>query len=265
MTPMTFGPTRTFRNPVLFGTGVPDAAFKSAYELQVCARNLDEGFEDSRWVRLATKARLILAGEGLLRFDHEDSNDNWDENDHVDETADDKSNQVDNGTTYWDEDHTSWDGDDNDDVDVNANVDQADNDNGTWGGNGILRWGSDDDTTWDGNGIASWHSEGNIDCNDSDSDKCCGAEPTPDPEVDNDCDYNWDSNSNSNNAQPIPDSATDRIVSAIDRNTNIVVDLCGIMEGIKGGLDRLHEDNVQSKKVLQNLLAEQRTLGEKLA
>ncbi|KAJ4222161.1 hypothetical protein NW759_006584 [Fusarium solani] len=257
---------------------VPETAFKSAYELQVCARKMDEGHEDTDWEYLSNKAELALMKEGLLWFAREDTNDYWDGNNHVKEVVNGKVNQADNGKTCWDyKDNTSWDGSDNVNVnaninqvnigktywndgsntnrDVNANANQAGNDNTNWGGNGIPRWGSGEIATWNDKRNTNWGG-------DSDSDKGRATETTPDAEVYNDCDD--ESDDGQDPIQLTPEfSSSDKIISAIDRNTNVVADLCEIMEGIKGSLDLLHEDNVQSKKVLQKLLTEQRTLSDK--
>ncbi|KAJ3470218.1 hypothetical protein MRS44_000317 [Fusarium solani] len=257
---------------------VPETAFKSAYELQVCARKMDEGHEDTDWEYLSNKAELALMKEGLLWFAREDTNDYWDGNNHVKEVVNGKVNQVDNGKTCWDyKGNTSWDGSDNVNVnaninqvnigktywndgsntnrDVNANANQAGNDNTNWGVNGIPRWGSGEIATWNDKRNTNWGG-------DSDSDKGLATETTPDAEVYNDCDDESD-----DGQDPIQltreFSSADKIISAIDRNTDVVADLCEIMEGIKGSLDLLHEDNVQSKKVLQKLLTEQRTLSDK--
>ncbi|KAI8687779.1 hypothetical protein NCS55_00030000 [Fusarium keratoplasticum] len=233
---------------------VPETAFKSAYELQVCARKMDEGHEDTDWEYLSNKAELALMKEALLWFARKDTNDYWDGNNHVKEVVNGKANQVDNGKTCWDyKDNTSWDGSDN--VNVNANINQvnigktywndgsitnrAGNDNINWGANGIPRWGSSEIATWNDKRNTNWG-------------------------VDNDCDDESD-----DGQDPIQltreFSSADKIISAIDRNTDVVADLCEIMEGIKGSLDLLHEDNVQSKNVLQKLLTEQRTLSDKQA
>lgn len=208
--------------------------------------------------------------EALLWFARKDTNDYWDGNNHVKEVVNGKVNQVDNGKTCWDyKDNTSWDGSDN--VNVNANINQvnigktywndgsntsrAGNDNINWGANGIPRWGSGEIAIWNDKRNTNWGG-------DSDSDKGRATETTPDAEVDNDCDD--ESDDGQDPIQLTPEfSSADKIISAIDRNTDVVADLCEIMEGIKGSLDLLHEDNVQSKKVLQKLLTEQRTLSDK--
>ncbi|KAM6538485.1 hypothetical protein FALCPG4_000355 [Fusarium falciforme] len=217
---------------------VPETAFKSAYELQVCAHKMDEGHEDTDWEYLSNKAELTLMKEGLLWFAREDTNDYWDGNSHVKEVVNGKVNQVDNGKTCWDyKDNTSWDGSDN--VNVNANTNQVNI--------GKTYWNEKRNTNWADN---------------SDSDNVQGTKTTPDAEIDSDCDD--ESDDGQDPIQLTPEfSSADKIISAIDRNTDAVADLCEIMEGIKGSLDLLHEDNVQSKKLLQKLLTEQRTLSGK--
>ncbi|KAJ4186118.1 hypothetical protein NW755_007970 [Fusarium falciforme] len=257
---------------------VPETAFKSAYELQVCARKMDDGHEDTDWEYLSNKAELTLMKEGLLWFAREDTNDYWDGNNHVKEVVNGKVNQVDKGKTCWDyKDNTSWDGSDNVNVnantnqvnigktywndgsntnrDVNANANRAGNDNINWGANGIPRWGSGEIATWNEKRNTNW-------ADNSDSDNVQGTKTTPDAEIDSDCDD--ESDDGQDPIQLTPEfSSADKIISAIDRNTDAVADLCEIMEGIKGSLDLLHEDNVQSKKLLQKLLTEQRTLSGK--
>ncbi|KAL6357511.1 hypothetical protein LRP88_07680 [Fusarium phalaenopsidis] len=265
---------------------VPETAFKSAYELQVCARKMDEGHEDTDWEYLSNTAELALMKEGLLWFAREDTNDYWDGNNHAKEVINGKVNRADNGKTCWDyKDNTSWGGSDN--VNVNANINQvnigktywndgsntkwnvnenvnvnadtntnqAGNSRPSWDDSGVIHWGSGEIATWNEKRNTNWGDN-------SDSDNVQGTKTTPDAEIDNDCDDESD-----NGQDPIQVttefSSADKIISAINRNTDVVADLCEIMEGIKGSLDLLHEDNVQSKKVLQKLLTEPRTLSDK--
>ncbi|RSM01987.1 hypothetical protein CDV31_011131 [Fusarium ambrosium] len=257
---------------------VPDNAFKSAYELQVCARKMDEGHEDVGWSYLSGRVEVALMNEGL--FDY------WDGSNHVKEVTNDKANHVENGKyywndgtakwsandndhvtkavnhkvngadkgePYWDDDNTSWSDKDiarwNDygdvNVNANANANQVDNDNTNLSDNGVPRWGSNQESAWDDQDDTNWASNG--------KGKGWRPESTSDSEVDNDCDE--DSNGG-RDIQYTPESSTDQIVSAINRNTDVVAELCEIMDGIKWGLDRLHKDNVQSKEVLEKLLNE---------
>lgn len=168
----------------------------------------------------------------LLQSTRERPGDSWEMDGHASENVNDRVDQVDNGISYWgDQDDTVTVGD-------NVNINQAGNDSTTWGGNGIPSFS---------------------DYSDSNSDEGWDMEPTPGSEVDTNCE------DDSSNTESIPDSSVDGIVSAINRNTDVVSDLCEIMEGLREGLERLHEDNVQSNKVLQKLLTEQRTLGDKLS
>ncbi|KAI8683660.1 hypothetical protein NCS57_00030700 [Fusarium keratoplasticum] len=253
---------------------VPETAFKSAYELQVCARKMDEGHEDTDWEYLSNKAELALMKEGLLWFAREDTNDYWHGNNHVKEVVNGKVNQVNISKTYWndgsntnrdvnananqvDKNYYCWDFTGNSDWSGNDNANRAGNDNINWGANGIPRWGSGEIATWNDKRNTNWGGD-----SDSDSDKGRATGTASDAEVDNDCDD--ESDDGQDPIQLTPEfSSADKIISAIDRNTDVVADLCEIMEGIKGSLDLLHEDNVQSKKVLQKLLTEQRTLSDK--
>ncbi|UPK97741.1 hypothetical protein LCI18_008676 [Fusarium solani-melongenae] len=217
---------------------VPETAFKSAYELQVCARKMDEGHEDTDWEYYSNKAELALMKEGLLWFAREDTNIYWDENGHVKEVFNGKVNQVDNGKTCWNEGG-------NTNRDVNDNANSAGSDSTDWcrrDSGEIAAWNDKRNTNWGG---------------DSDSDEGRATETTPDAEVDDD--YDDESDDGQEPIQLTPEfSSTDEII-----NTDVAAYLCEIMEGIKECLDLLHEDNVQTKKLLQKLLTEQRTLNDK--
>ncbi|RTE79926.1 hypothetical protein BHE90_005566 [Fusarium euwallaceae] len=254
---------------------VPETAFKSAYELQVCARKMDEGHEDVGLSYLSGRVEAALMNEGL--FDYWDGSNhvkevvdgkanhvengkyywndgtakwNANDNDHVTKAVNHKVNRTDKGEPYWDDDNTSWSDKDiarwNDygDVDVNANANQVDNDNTNLSDNGVPRWGSNQESAWDDQDDTNWAGG---------KGKGWGPESTSDSEVNNDCD---DESNHGSDIQYTPESSTDQIVSAINRNTDVVAELCEIMDGIKWGLDRLHEDNVQSKEVLEKLLNE---------
>ncbi|EEU44154.1 uncharacterized protein NECHADRAFT_74253 [Fusarium vanettenii 77-13-4] len=253
---------------------VPEAAFKAVYELQTCARKMDEGHENTDWKNLCNRVDLALLKARLPSFPRQDTNNYWDGNNHVEEVANGKVNQVHNGKTgwggsdnidvnananqvniaktYWNDDSsTNWNVNEN--VNVNADTSQAGNNRPDWDDTGVARW----NTTWDSKRNTNWGDD-----SDSDSDKVLGIETTPTSEIDNDCDD--ESDDVQDPIQLTPEfSSADKIISAIDRNTDVVADLCEIMEGLKSSLEVLHEDNVQSKKLLQKLLNEQRTLCDK--
>lgn len=221
--------------------------------------------------------------EGLLWCAREATKDYWDGNNHFKEAFNANINQVNVGKTYWDDgsntkcnvdenvnvnadtntnqvkiSKTYWNVNDNVNDNVNANADtnanQADNSRPSWDDSVMVPWGSGNVATWNENRNTNWG-------DDSDSDNVQDTQTTPEAEVDSDCDD--ESDEGQDPIQLTPEfSSADKIISAIDRNTDVVADLCEIMEGIKGSLDLLHEDNVQNKKVLQKLLTEQRTLND---
>ncbi|KAL2684777.1 hypothetical protein Neosp_005866 [[Neocosmospora] mangrovei] len=260
---------------------VPETVFKSAYELQVCARKMDEGHEGTDWEYLRGRVERALL-KGHLWSPRQDTNHDWHQYSHVEEAVNGKANQVHNGKTGWDDkDNTSWDGSDNIDVNshvnhikiaktywndgsntdwnvnendnVNADTNQAGNNKPGWDDTCVPRW----NTSWDDKRNTNWGDE-----SDSDSENARNIKTTPTSEIDDDCDGESDDIQNPTQLTPEFSSA-DKIISAIDRNTDVVADLCEIMEGLKASLDVLHEDNVKSKDLLQKLLNEQRAVGDK--
>ncbi|KAI8724628.1 hypothetical protein NCS52_00032400 [Fusarium sp. LHS14.1] len=245
---------------------VPEAAFKSSYELQVCARKMDEGHEDTDWERLSCRAELALLKEDLLWSPRKgtayfwDGNKHvhlpvngktgWDGSDNIDVNAD--VNQVNIAKTYWNDDsNTDWNVNEN--ANFNADTNQAGNNKPGWDDTCVPRW----NTSWDDRRTTSWGDE-----SDSDSENARVIKTTPTSEIDDDCDD--ESDDVQGPVQLTPEfSSADKIISAIDRNTDVVADLCEIMEGLKVSLEVLHEDNVKSKDLLQKLLNEQRAVGDK--
>ncbi|KAM0430535.1 hypothetical protein ACHAPT_005884 [Fusarium lateritium] len=120
--------------------------------------------------------------------------------------------------------------------------------------NSIVGWNSQDNESWDDGGDKGW-GPGEIPNNDNTKGWGPQGNQSWNP---NDVVPSWGSGS-------APASSVDRIISAINHNTNVMAGLRETMNNIKNGVDRLHEDNVQTKKALQKLLVEQLALGETLA